>query len=122
MEPGAEATVTAVVADGDTAIAQGSGNVPVLATPRVIALCEAAAVKAVEGELQPGETTVGARIEFDHTSPTSVGSEVTATAELTDINGRRLAFNVTATQGEKVIGRGTHYRAVVDEERFLSAL
>ena len=75
-----ERVVDHVVADDDTAIAMRSGAVPVLATPRVIALCEEASFVAVEGELQPGETTVGTKVQIDHLAPTATGHTVRAEA------------------------------------------
>lgn len=116
------ASVELVVSDADTAIALGSGTVPVLATPRVVALVEAAACRAVEAGLEPGQTTVGTRIELDHLRPTPVGGHVTAHAELTAVDRARLTFNVHATDGDgQVVARGIHTRAIVDAARFLSA-
>lgn len=122
MKTGATASVTWRVAEGDTAIAQGSGNVPVFGTPRLVALCEAACIKAIEGLLATDETTVGSRIEIDHIAPSSVGADVSAEAELTDVNGRRLTFAITATEGNRTVGRAVHYRVLVEESRFLEGL
>lgn len=122
MELGATAEVTWSVDESDTAIAQQSGNVPVLATPRLVAICEAAAVAAIASELVEGETTVGSHIAIDHLAPSPVGAEITARAELIEIKGRKLVFEVTATEGEKIIGQGIHHRARVDKSRFLASL
>ncbi|HVE94252.1 MAG TPA: hotdog domain-containing protein [Acidimicrobiales bacterium] len=108
-----------VVTAADTAAALGSGTVDVLGTPRVVALVEAAAVEAVTRALAPGETTVGTRIELDHLRPTAVGRRVVAHAEIAALAGRRVTFNVHATDDEDVlIARGIHTRAVVDAARF----
>src|SRR5262245_38515052 len=74
VEPGARAEVKLTVGDEDTAVALSSGDVPVLATPRVVALCEEASVAAVDGHLPAGQTTVGMRIQLDHLQPNAVGS------------------------------------------------
>lgn len=115
-------TSNLVVADGNTAIALGSGDMPVLATPAMMALMENAAMLAVASELEDGETTVGGHIESSHLRPTPVGVEVTATATLEKIDGRKLYFNIVARQGDTIIGKGTHLRFVVDREKFLSRL
>lgn len=125
MEPGLSATVSLVVGEADTAIALGSGEVSVLATPRVVALCEAAAVAAVRDALSEGHTSVGYKISLDHLTPTLVGGEVEARAELTAVDGSKLTFEIGATEkapdgGEpKQIARGSHVRVVVEEEGFL---
>ena len=110
------------VADGNTAIALGSGDMPVLATPAMMALMENAAMLAVASELEDGETTVGGHIESSHLRPTSVGTEVAATATLEKIDGRKLYFKIVASQGETIIGEGTHLRFIVNREKFLSKL
>ena len=83
------------VTDGDTAIALGSGSVAVLGTPRVVALVEEASVKALEGRLEAGTTSVGMRVQLDHLAPTAVGHKVRAEATLKEIEGRRLTFAVS---------------------------
>ena len=102
-----------------TAESLGSGNVPVLGTPALLALVESAAVAAVSDELPTGQTTVGASVQLDHLAPTPVGSEVTATVALTEIQGRRLRFSFEVTDGAGPIARGTHARVIVDREGFL---
>lgn len=106
------------VTDADTAVALGSGDVDVLGTPKVCALCEQAAVAAVAGELETGETTVGTRLDVEHLAPTPVGGRVTARAELVSVDGRTLAFTVEVADGAGEVARGTHTRMVVDRERF----
>lgn len=122
LEIGLTHTSNLVVADGNTAIAWGSGDMPVLATPAMMALMENAAMLAVASELEEGETTVGGHIESSHLRPTSVGTEVAATATLEKIDGRKLYFKIVASQGETIIGEGTHLRFIVNREKFLSKL
>jgi predicted thioesterase len=95
-EPGLRAELTLVVSDGDTAVAARSGDVPVLATPRLLALCEEASVAAVEGHLEPGRTTVGMRVQLEHLAPTAVGGSVRAEAILEEVDGPGLTFKVSA--------------------------
>lgn len=114
----AEATYT--VGDADTAIALGSGDVAVLATPRLLAWCEAATVAAVASGLDPGTTTVGMRVQIDHLAPTPVGRVITAAAELEKVEGRRLTFAVTAHDGGDLVADGRITRVVVDVDRFLA--
>lgn len=111
-----------IVDKSNTAIALGSGDMPVLATPAMAALMENAAMLAVAEELPEGSTTVGGHIDISHVKPSPVGAEVQAEATLEKIDGRKLYFKVKASEGEAVIGEGTHLRFVVDRERFLSKL
>lgn len=120
LEPGLEATVEETVTEGMTAERLGSGDVPVLGTPAVLALVEAAAVAAVADSLEPGQTTVGAAVDLEHLAPTAVGAKVTATAGLVQIEGRRLRFSFEVTDPAGPVSRGTHTRVVVDRDRFVS--
>lgn len=108
------------VGDGDTARALGSGSVDVLGTPRLIALCEEAAVNSLSNVLEPGTTTVGMRIQFDHLQPTPVGTEVVAEAVLERVDGRRLVFTVSASDPGGLVGAGKITRVLVDVDRFMS--
>jgi len=117
--PGLSAKVNLKVSEKDTAIAFRSGEVPVLATPRLIALCEEATSLAVAGNIKEGCTTVGMRVRFDHLAPTRVGAEVTAEATLERVEGSRLTFTVLARDPNGVIGVGKVTRVVVEVERFL---
>ncbi|WP_051468071.1 thioesterase family protein [Actinomadura oligospora] len=109
------------VALGDTAIAVGSGDVPVLATPRVVALFEAATVRALEGRLDVAETSVGTRVEVDHLVASPVGARVAIIAELIERDGRRVVFDVRAVgEDGTVLATGRVQRVVVDRERFLA--
>ncbi len=119
LQPGLAATVALDVRDADTAVALRSGEVPVLATPRLIALCEEATVQAVAGQAPKGHTTVGMRVQLDHLAPTAVGQRVTAEARLDKIEGRRLTFSVSASDERGLIAAGKVTRVVVDIEKFL---
>ncbi len=119
---GLSARVELVVGEADTAIAVGSGDVPVLATPRVVALVEEATVAAVAPALDDGETTVGTRVELDHLAATPVGRTVVAEARLVTVRRRRLRFAVEVREGDLVVAEGTVTRAVVDRDRFLGSL
>src|SRR5512142_1711098 len=115
LEPGLEATVTHVVTDADTAPEVGSGDVPVLATPRLLALMEAATVAAVRDHLAPGTTTVGTHIALTHVAPTFVGGQVAVTARLDAVDGPLLVFAVRAPGS----GEARVERHMVDRDRFL---
>jgi fluoroacetyl-CoA thioesterase len=119
---GSSATVDLTVTDADTAISMLSGEVPVLATPRLVALFEETAMKAIEGQLRPNETSVGMRVQVDHLAPTAVGTVVTAEATLVDVEGRRLTFTVSARDPRGLVGAGKVTRVVVDVDRFLDKL
>jgi len=116
---GVQGQVELVVGDADTALAVGSGDVPVLATPRVVALCEQAACRAIADRLKPGETTVGLRIELTHIAPTQVGSSVRAEATLDRTEGRRLLFTVSVSDACGLVAAGKLTRVVVDRAEFL---
>ena len=119
LAPGLTGSVELKVTEGDTSAALGSGDVPVLGKPRVVALCEEATVRAVNGHLPPGSTTVGMRVELDHVQPTKVGSLVTAEATLKRVEGRRLTFNVSVTDPCGLVAAGKVTRVIVDRDRFL---
>lgn len=119
LKTGLSSSVDLVVSDADTARAHRSGSVDVLATPRLVALCEEAAIEAIQGELDEGSTSVGMRVQFDHLAPTMVGSPVTAEATLEKIAGRRLTFTVSASDPRGLIAAGKVTRVVVNVERFL---
>jgi predicted thioesterase len=119
LEPGLSATSKLTVTEADTAEAMGSGSVPVLATPRVVALSEQATCAAVEGHLGPGETTVGMQVQLNHLAPVAVGSEVRAEATLEKIEGRRLTFTVSVSDDAGLVAAGKVMRVVVNVDRFL---
>jgi fluoroacetyl-CoA thioesterase len=108
------------VTDDDTAAAVGSGDVPVLATPRLIAWLEAATVRAAAPFIGVGQTTVGTAVRIEHRRATPVGASVDVVAEVPHHVGRRLTFAVQAVDGSgTVVAAGEIDRVVVDRERFL---
>jgi fluoroacetyl-CoA thioesterase len=107
-----------VVTDELTANALGSGLVPALATPAMIALMENASVSAIREYLEVGETSVGIEVNVRHLAATPVGMLFRARAEVLSVDKRRVTFRVEAWDGEERIGEGTHVRAIVDEARF----
>ncbi|MEV4201484.1 thioesterase family protein [Micromonospora globbae] len=117
--PGLTARVELTVTDADTAQAIGSGDVPVLGTPRVLALAEAATVAATATALPAGMTTVGVRVELDHRAPTPIGRTVRAVARLAKVDGRRLLFEVRVADGDDVVAEGRVERVLVDRHRFV---
>jgi fluoroacetyl-CoA thioesterase len=123
---GLRATVHAAVTGADTAEAMGSGNVPVLATPRLLALAEAATVAAVAPHLGGGLTTVGTAASLEHRKASPLGAEIVVEAELTEVDGRRLVFGFIAraggTDADVVVGAGTVERVVLDRARFIARL
>ncbi|MBO7102759.1 MAG: thioesterase family protein [Bacteroidaceae bacterium] len=122
IEIGLKHTSELTVTDAVTAIAIGSGDMPVLATPMMMALMENAAMLAVKDKLPEGSTTVGGHIESSHLKPSKVGDKVSATAEVTKVDGKKIEFKVAAYSGDTLLGEGTHLRFIVDRERFLSKL
>lgn len=115
-------TSTLIVTAQDTALYQGSGDMEVLATPRMMALMENAAMLAVKDELPEGSTTVGGHIESSHIRPSKIGTEITATATVTKVEGKKIYFDIKAQMNDVIIGEGTHLRFIVDREKFLSRL
>jgi fluoroacetyl-CoA thioesterase len=118
--PGLIGEATTVVTETDTAGHWGSGLVPVFGTPALVGLMEGAAVQALAGHLPPGRTSVGGRIDVHHLAPTPVGMRVRARAEVLEVEGRRLVFHIEAWDAVEQIGRATHERFIVDEERFVA--
>jgi fluoroacetyl-CoA thioesterase len=119
LRPGLSACASMTVTERDTALALASGDVQVLATPRVVGLAEEATVRAVQGELADGTTTVGYRVQLDHLAPTAVGGEVRAEATLETIESRRLTFRVAVSDARGLVAAGRITRVVVDRDRFL---
>lgn len=120
LRSGLNGEATAVVNAYNTAIALGSGSVPVFATPAMAALVEEAAVKAVADVLGEDQTTVGVYLELQHLAATPLGLTVRAEAKLVNVEGRRLTFRVTAYDDVEQIGIGSHQRMLVDTSRFLA--
>ena len=122
MEVGLKHRSKKIVVQHMTAKAIGSGDLPVLATPAMIALMENAAMLAVAPHLAETDTTVGGFMECSHLKPTGIGDEVEAEATLVKIEGKALHFDIVAYSGEKKLGVGHHIRYIVDRDRFLSRL
>ena len=122
VEVGLNHTSELTVTDAVTAVRMGSGDMPVLATPAMMALMENAAMLAVADELPEGSTTVGGHIASSHLRPSKIGDVVRAIAEVTKVDGRKIEFNVSAYSGDVLLGEGTHLRFVVDRERFMSKI
>ena len=122
LEKGLKCESVETVCDANTAVAAGSGDLPVFATPAMAALMENAAMMAVAGHLPAGSTTVGTEIGVSHVKASPVGARITASAELVEVDGRRLVFAVRAWDERGTIGEGSHTRFVVDRDRFMSKL
>ena len=119
IEAGLQATVEETVSDEMTAERIGSGDVPVLGTPAVLALVEAAAIAALGDALEPGITTVGAHVDLEHVAPTPAGATVVATAGVREVEGRKVTFAFEVTDPAGPVARGTHVRVLVDRDSFL---
>lgn len=122
IEKGLSAQSTVAVGAANTAETMGSGDLPVFATPAMVALMENAAMRAVAPHLEPHQTTVGSEIDVTHIKPSPLGAAITATAVLTGVDGRRLTFNVGARDDGGMIGEGTHVRFIVDREKFMAKI
>lgn len=119
LEPGLAAEIRVAVTEEDTAIALGSGAVAVLGTPRIVALVEEAAIRAIDAYLDPGTTSVGTRVQLDHLHPTAVGRKIRAEARLERVEGRRLTFAVSVHDDRGLVAAGKIARVVVETERFM---
>ena len=117
---GLKGTVKETVNENITAEKVGSGSLPVFATPMMVALMEKAACKALENSLDEGSTTVGTKVDVEHIAATPVGMEVTVTATVTAVDGRKISFSVEAFDESGLIGKGAHDRFVVNAEKFTS--
>lgn len=116
--PGLAGSISMEVTAEDTAVAMRSGDVPVLATPRVVALAEEAACRALDGHIQLDQTSVGVTITLNHLKATQVGGEVTAAATLTAVEGRKLDFTLSVREGDEEVANGTHRRVIVSRAAF----
>ena len=122
LKEGLQHTSQLTVDETVTAIAMGSGDMPVLATPTMMALMENAAMLAVAGHLPEGSTTVGGHISSSHLKPSKLGDTVIATATVIRAEGKKIEFKVEAHCGDTLLGEGTHLRFIVDREKFMSRL
>jgi predicted thioesterase len=116
---GQTASLELEVTENDTAIALRSGSLPVLATPRVVALVEEVSVAAVGDALEEGTTTVGMKVQLDHLAPTALGRTVVAESTVAEIKGRRISFQVSVTDDRGLVAVGRVTRVVGDVDRFL---
>ncbi len=105
-----------------TALTMGSGDLPVLATPALVALMENSAMKAVAPELDNTQTTVGAQIEVKHLKPSRIGATIKSKAVLVNIDGKKLSFQIEATDNGILIATASHIRFIVDRKRFMERL
>ncbi len=122
LQEGLTHTSQLKVTESVLAISMGSGDLPVLATPAMMALMENAAMLAVAPHLPEGSTTVGGHISASHIKPTPVGETVTATATVVKVDGKKIEFEVKAYCGDILLGEGTHLRFIVDRDKFMSRL
>lgn len=122
LETGLSFTSRLTVHEQHLAVNIGSGDLRVLATPMMMALMENAAMMAVAPALEEGQSTVGGQISSSHIKPTGIGHEVTATATLVKVEGRKLWFRISASDEEGMIGEGEHLRFVIDKVKFMSKI
>lgn len=116
---GMKGEVSTLVEKEDTALEVGSGSLLVYATPCMVALMEGAACEAIAAVLPEEKTSVGIALNISHLAATPVGLEVRAEAEVTEVDGNTITFQITAYDETGKIGEGTHKRAVVTAQRFL---
>ncbi len=117
---GLSATRDHTVGEEDTAAAVGSGSLPVLGTPRLLAWCEAATCAAIETALADGQTSVGTRVTLEHVAPSPVGATVQVSASAVHVDGKLVRLTVAARQDGRLVGSGEVTRVVVDAERFMA--
>ena len=124
MDLADSATLEFTVTEDDTAVALGSGDLPVLATPRLLAWCEAATCAAIDASMTDANSSVGTRVQLEHVGASAVGALVRVTATVVYVDGRLVRFEVVVEQGSegKVLAHGEVTRVVVDRDRFLSRL
>ena len=120
LQPGLNAEVELTVSETETAAHLGSGSLPVYATPALVALMENAAIRALEGHLPPGYSTVGGHIDVRHLAATPVGVKVRAHAELVEAQGRKLTFRIQAWDEVELIGEADHVRFLIEEKAFMA--
>lgn len=119
LTPGRQGRAEQTVSEAHTALALGSGSLPVLGTPALLALMEAAAVDALAPLLPPETTSVGVYVELHHLAATPVGGRVRAEATLSAVEGRTLTFEISAHDAQEQIGKALHRRVLVDNARFM---
>ena len=122
LEVGLKHSIKTNVMEKDTAKEIGSGGLNVFATPALIALMENAAFNCVETEMEEGYSTVGISVNMKHLKASAVGDEVECIATLTAIDDKKLTFEIIASTDDKLIGKCTHERFIINSERFMSKL
>jgi len=122
IEIGKIYTQEITVAQKDTASAHGSGKLAVFATPAMVALMENTAMRCLEDDLEPDSDTVGVEINVKHVKATRVGKEVSCKASVVEVDGRRIRFEIEASDDKGAIGYATHDRFIIDPEKFMSKL
>jgi fluoroacetyl-CoA thioesterase len=122
LSVGLTGSASMLVTEERLATRVGSGDVPVFASPMLIALMEAAAVDCLDGHLPEDHQSLGVHLDVTHSAPTPIGLTVTATATLKAIDGRKVTFDVSATDGVDRIGSGVHTRIIVDTARFMARI
>ena len=120
VSAGQTATSTVTVTESNIAKTMKSGSLEVFATPAMCALMEEAAQAAVQPHLEKGEGTVGISLSISHDAPSPMGSTITAKATVTAVKGRKITFNIEASDGVGIIGKGTHERFVINNEKFMT--
>lgn len=118
LQPGIKAEKSLTVTDANIAKTMGSGTLDVFATPAMVALIEQTAYTSIESELEPGWGSVGTSLNIQHLSATPVGMTVTATTELVEVDRRRLVFHAEVYDEKGLVGKGTHERFLVENEKF----
>ncbi|MCZ4694658.1 dihydrolipoamide acyltransferase [Ancylomarina euxinus] len=119
LDKGLSFTQEITVEENNTAIAHGSGKLPVFATPAMVAFMENTAVKCIENNLDKALDTVGIQIDTKHIKATKVGKKVTCTAKLTEVDGKKLTFEIEAADEDGPIGSSLHKRYVIDPIKFM---
>lgn len=119
IAPGLEGRADMTVTASETALAAGSGTLEVFATPYMAALMEKAACSSLAPYLEKGESSVGTKLNISHISATPVGMMVRAQSVVTEVDGRKITFDVSAYDEKGLIGQGSHERYIIDSERFM---
>jgi len=119
LDKGLSFTQEITVGEKDTAIAHGSGKLPVFATPAMVAFMENTAVKCIENDLDKGMDSVGIQINTKHIKATKVGKKVTCSAKLTEVDGKKLTFEIEAIDEDGPIGSSLHKRYIIDPVKFM---
>ena len=120
LEVGIKGYKELVVTIEDSALYFKSGELEVLATPRIVTLVEETAYKSISDVLEANESTVGTKVDLKHIAATPIGMKVICETELIEIDRRRLVFSFTVKDEKEVIAEGIHERFIIDKEKFLN--